>query len=79
MQCNSQAIKDDLLIAKKEGLICYSRKQCEISTHEVVNCMIPKGGHHWPGQLQMLAIAGMIYRQTRSLTITIVKKTTLLK
>jgi poly(3-hydroxybutyrate) depolymerase len=31
-------------------LICYSRKQCEISTHEVVNCMIPEGGHHWPGQ-----------------------------
>ena len=29
MQCNSQVIKDDLLIAKKEGLICYSRKQCE--------------------------------------------------
>jgi poly(3-hydroxybutyrate) depolymerase len=50
MQCNSQVIRDDLLIAKKEGLICYSRKQCEISTHEVVNCMIPEGGHHWPGQ-----------------------------
>jgi poly(3-hydroxybutyrate) depolymerase len=50
MQCNSQVIKDDLLIAKKEGLICYSRKQCKISTHEVVNCMIPEGGHHWPGQ-----------------------------
>ena len=50
MQCNSQAIRDDLLIAKQEGLICYSRKQCEISTHEVVNCMIPEGGHHWPGQ-----------------------------
>ena len=50
MQCNSQVIRDDLLIAKKERLICYSRKQCEISTHEVVNCMIPEGGHHWPGQ-----------------------------
>jgi poly(3-hydroxybutyrate) depolymerase len=50
MKCNNQIIKDDLLIAKKEGLICYSRKQCEISTHEVVNCMIPEGGHHWPGQ-----------------------------
>ena len=50
MQCNSQVIRGDLLIAKKEGLICYSRKQCEISTHEVVNCMIPEGGHHWPGQ-----------------------------
>ena len=50
MQCNSQGIGDDLLIAKKEGLICYSRKQCKISTHEVVNCMIPEGGHHWPGQ-----------------------------
>ena len=50
MQCNSQVIRDDLLIAKKEGLICYSRKQCKISTHEVVNCMIPEGGHHWPGQ-----------------------------
>jgi polyhydroxybutyrate depolymerase len=50
MKCNSVIKKTDLLIAEKEGLICYSRKQCEISTHEVVNCMIPEGGHHWPGQ-----------------------------
>ena len=51
--CKKEMKDANLSIAKERGLICLARRNCsEISSHEVVNCLIPGGKHAWPGQTE---------------------------
>ena len=51
MGCSKDFIVDDLETGKNNNLICKSRKSCtENDSLEVTNCLVPDGGHAWPGQ-----------------------------
>ena len=51
--CKKEMKDANLSIAKERGLICLARRNCsEISSNEVVNCLIPGGKHAWPGQTE---------------------------
>ena len=51
MGCSEEIIVTESFTAKNNKLICHSRKNCSLDKSlEVTNCLVPKGGHAWPGQ-----------------------------
>ena len=51
MGCTKEVVVADLLTGKNNNLVCNSRIKCDQGkTLEVTNCLVPKGGHAWPGQ-----------------------------
>ena len=51
LSCDKDIVAADLLTAQINNLICSSRKSCaKGKSLEVVNCLVPGGGHAWPGQ-----------------------------
>ena len=51
LSCDKDHVDADLLTAQKNNLICSSRRSCaKGESLEVVNCLVPGGGHAWPGQ-----------------------------
>ena len=49
--CEEQIVPPNLLTAQKNNLSCTSRRSCSKGKSlEVVNCLVPEGGHAWPGQ-----------------------------
>ena len=51
MGCTKEVVVADLLAGKNNNLVCNSRSKCtEGKTLEVTNCLVPNGGHAWPGQ-----------------------------
>ncbi|MFP6639543.1 MAG: PHB depolymerase family esterase [Myxococcota bacterium] len=50
MGCDASPAPADLAVAKANGLVCTARRNCSGgSEDEVVNCLVPGGGHAWPG------------------------------
>lgn len=48
--CEGTVVEADLTIAKANGLACTARRNCSGGRPtEVVNCLVPGGGHAWPG------------------------------
>ena len=51
MGCTKEIVVTDLLTGKNNNLVCNSRSKCgQGKTLEVTNCLVPDGGHAWPGQ-----------------------------
>ena len=51
MGCSMDLVIDDLETGENNKLICKSRKSCaQDDLLEVTNCLVPGGGHAWPGQ-----------------------------
>ena len=51
MGCSEEVVLSNLITAQKNNLSCTSRRSCSTGkSHEVVNCLVPGGGHAWPGQ-----------------------------
>ena len=53
LSCEEGVVDPNLSVARDNDLICTARKHCS-SDHspEVINCLIPSGGHAWPGQIE---------------------------
>ena len=50
MGCTKEVVVADLLAGKNNNLVCNSRSKCtQGKTLEVTNCLVPNGGHAWPG------------------------------
>lgn len=51
MGCSKQVVEAELYTGEKNNLICISRSECDKGNSlKVTNCLIPEGGHAWPGQ-----------------------------
>ncbi len=51
MGCREEIEASNLLTAESSNLICSSRRSCSKGRSlEVINCLVPDGGHAWPGQ-----------------------------
>jgi len=51
MGCTEEIEASNLLTAESSNLICSSRRSCSKGRSlEVINCLVPDGGHAWPGQ-----------------------------
>ena len=51
MGCREEIEASNLLTAERSNLICSSRRSCSKGRSlEVINCLVPDGGHAWPGQ-----------------------------
>ena len=51
--CDKKIVDANLSTAKENNIKCSARKECSVDpSQEVINCLVPDGGHAWPGQIE---------------------------